>query len=733
MDVSILGAKQLLLSDKEAGRYKYMQDADMTVQPHVAADDDLQKNPKQTLSLWQRCAFGALLLLAVGLDFLRLGQNHYGDITTSVNSYYAAAVKSMSLSWYNFFFAAFDPGGFLAIDKPPLGFWIQVLSTRIFGFSAWSLLLPQALAGIGAIIILFILVRRNFGPNAALLAALTLTLMPISVVTSRNNTIDSLLVLVMLLAAWTLFLAIETGRVRWLFLCAVLVGLGFNIKMLEAYLILPAFGLTYLLSASGRLRARLLYLLLATLVLIVVSFSWITVVDMVPTGQRPYVSSTQHDSELELALGYNGVSRAFGIGGSNSSSGSQGGSATGPTINTTNILVTFGIANTGIPSPLRLIGPLLGGQIGWFLPFAIIGLLAACVAYKWRRPFSALDSHASGLLLWGSWFLTLLIFFSVAFFDHPYYLVTFAPAISALVGIGGVAMYRSYRARVGWQSWLLPLSLFVTALAQASILLHYPILSHLFAPTIAGVSGVLAVLLVIGIVSVRFPGVKLARPIFSVGFVILLLAPALWSALPLVIGADTVNPTGGLPQPLTVLTLIAHALIPESAHAQPSLETYLTENQDQARYLVATINAPTAAPFILDSGKPVLAFGGYNGFDQILTAQQTAALVQQKKVRFFLLPVFTPLNLAKLSPAARQELKALLPTSGSKTPVVQPQPALSTWVTANCTIVPRAVAEPGSSGPANTVDLGEGPVVPTQLFDCSSAQSSFMASIFLEG
>ena len=253
--------------------------------------------------LWQRIILGAIIVLSFFFNFFRLGQNHFADITTGVNSYYAAAVKSMVMSWHNFFFVAFDPQGFLAIDKPPLGFWIQAVSVRIFGFSAWSLLLPEALAGIGAVVVLYILVQRIFGTNAALIAALALALTPISVVTSRNNTIDSLLILTLLFATWALSRAIETGRLSWLLLTAFLVGLGFNIKMLEAYLILPAFALTYLLSASRRLRVRFLYLVVAGVLLLIVSFSWITIVDVVPAAQRPYVSSTQHDSELELALG----------------------------------------------------------------------------------------------------------------------------------------------------------------------------------------------------------------------------------------------------------------------------------------------------------------------------------------------------------------------------------------------------------------------------------------------
>ncbi|HET8840690.1 MAG TPA: glycosyltransferase family 39 protein, partial [Ktedonobacteraceae bacterium] len=259
-----------------------------------------EKNHRPT-ALWQRIALGAILLVSAFLNFFQLGQNHYGDITTSVSGFYASAVKSMAMSWHNFFFVAFDPAGFLAIDKPPLGFWIQTLSVRIFGFSEWSLLLPEALAGLGSVAILYLLVRRVFGPHAGLIAAFALALTPISVAISRNNAVDSLLVLTLLFAAWTLSLAVERGSERWLLLCALLVGLGFNIKMLEAYLVLPAFALTYLLCAPRSLRVRLLHLVLAGLVLLVISGSWITVVDLIPAGQRPYVSSTQHNSELELA------------------------------------------------------------------------------------------------------------------------------------------------------------------------------------------------------------------------------------------------------------------------------------------------------------------------------------------------------------------------------------------------------------------------------------------------
>ena len=175
-----------------------------------------------------RLALPATLLLAAALNLLQLDRQGYG------NTYYAAAVKSMLGSWHNFFFAAFDPGGFVAVDKPPVGLWVQAASARLFAFSGPSLFLPQAVAGLVSVAVLYSLVRWAFGAAAGLLAALALAVTPISVVTNRNNTMDSQLVLVLLLAARAASLAAESGRLRPLLACAVLVGLGYNIKTITS-------------------------------------------------------------------------------------------------------------------------------------------------------------------------------------------------------------------------------------------------------------------------------------------------------------------------------------------------------------------------------------------------------------------------------------------------------------------------------------------------------------------
>lgn len=215
------------------------------------------KDLNQGMLLWHKVALGAMLAISVFLNFFALDKQDFFEY------YYGAAVKSMLTSWHNFFFVSFDPGGFLAIDKPPLGFWIQALSARLFGFSTVSVLLPEAIAGVLAVALLFHLVRRIFGPLAGLIAALVLAVSPISVVTNRNNIVDSLLTLTLLLAVWAVSKATETGRLRWLCLCAVLVALGFNIKYLQAYMVIPALVLPYLLGASASWRKKFCQLALA--------------------------------------------------------------------------------------------------------------------------------------------------------------------------------------------------------------------------------------------------------------------------------------------------------------------------------------------------------------------------------------------------------------------------------------------------------------------------------------
>ncbi len=415
-------------------------------------------------SFLERLVLGGILCLSAILTLFRLPSEGYGNL------YYAAAVKNMLRSSENFFFVAFD-AGYVTVDKPPLGLWIQTASAGLFGFNGWSMILPQAIACVLSVALVYVLVGRTFGSWAGVVAALTMALTPIVIPTSRNNTTDMLVVLAVLAGAYFLLRAAETGRRRWLFASMTAVGLGFNIKMMQAYLVLPAFYLVYLFASRMSVRRRFTDLVLATGVLSVISFAWATIVALIPAAQRPFIGSTDTNSIFSLIVGYNGIQRLLGINpGGMTSGGSGGGGMAG------------GGFSHGAAGPLRLFNQQLAGQISWLIPLALIGLLIAGYRYRDRWP---LDAQSRSVVLWGTWFLTAATFFSVAGFFHRYYLVMLAPAVAALVGIGMTELWAAYRTS-GPQGWLLPGALLVTASVQAYILLDYPTFAGVLQPVVLG-------------------------------------------------------------------------------------------------------------------------------------------------------------------------------------------------------------------------------------------------------
>ncbi len=346
-------------------------------------------------------ALAGVLALSAVLNTHRLAQNGYANI------FYSAGVKSMLRSLHNFVFASFDPGGLVTVDKPPLALWAQVASAKAFGFSPLSLLLPEAIMGVLTVALLYLLVSRPFGAAAGLAAALTLAVFPSFVGVARDNGVDPLLILLMLLACGAGLRAIETGRWRTLVWCGVLVGLAFNTKTLAAYLVVPGIALGYVVCAPGLFYRRVLQLLVAGLVMVAVSAAWIAFVDLAPAAKRPYVGSSTNNSEIGLTFEYNGFGRVQGqVGGpghipagtgalpsSTSSSaarraphrGARTHARTGLPVRAKprppSRLLPDGREREPIPfggpvGPLRLFGLGLGDQSGWILPFAFFGLLA---------------------------------------------------------------------------------------------------------------------------------------------------------------------------------------------------------------------------------------------------------------------------------------------------------------------------------------------------------------------
>jgi 4-amino-4-deoxy-L-arabinose transferase-like glycosyltransferase len=366
----------------------------------------------------------AILLVATGVLYL-------WDLAASgwANAFYSAAAQAGSQNLTAWFFGSSDAANAITVDKTPAALWVDVLSVRIFGLSSWSVLVPQALMGVAAVGLLYASVRRTVGPDggraAGLLAGLALAVTPVAALIFRFNNPDALLTLLLVAAAYATLRAVEAGRTRWLVLAGVFVGFGFLAKMLQAFLVVPALALVWLLVAPITVGKRIGGLLAGGLALVVSAGWWVLAADLWPAASRPYIGGSQTDSVLELVFGYNGFGRLTG-----NEVGSVGGVAGGG----------GGWGQTGLT---RLFGSEMGGGIAWLLPAALILLVALL---WWTRRAPRTDGLRAATIVWGGWLLvTGLTFSLMAGIIHPYYTVALAPAVAALAGIGAVVLWRDRR------------------------------------------------------------------------------------------------------------------------------------------------------------------------------------------------------------------------------------------------------------------------------------------------
>ncbi len=378
---------------------------------------------------WARPGLWLLLLATAAFYLVNISGSGYA------NDFYAAAVKSGTESWKAWLFASLDSSNAITVDKPPAAMWLMGLSGRIFGFSSASMLIPQALMGVGTVALLHACVKRWFGPAAGLAAGALLALTPVAALMFRFNNPDALLVLLMTAAACCVLRAIEApaatpgGRssaLRWLLLAGTAIGFAFLTKMLQGLLVLPGFGVAYLWAAPSRLRTRIWHLL-AALGAVIVSAGWfVALVALWPADSRPYIGGSTDNSLWELAIGYNGLGRIFGQSGGGG--GGFGGGGVGGGM--------FG-GETGIG---RMFGSSFGSQISWLIPAALIALIAG-LAFSFRA--ARTDRTRAALVLWGGWLLVTGVTFSfMQGTVHPYYSVALAPAVAAPVAIGGREMWR---------------------------------------------------------------------------------------------------------------------------------------------------------------------------------------------------------------------------------------------------------------------------------------------------
>ncbi|MCO0832012.1 glycosyltransferase family 39 protein [Fructobacillus sp. W13] len=656
----------------------------------------------------------------------------------SANSYYTAAITSMTQSWHNFWYGAFDPAGFITVDKPPIALWFMAASAKLFGIHGWSIVLPSVLAGVGSVYLLYRLLAKRFGVWAGRLAALVMTLTPTVVANSRTNNMDAILVFFLLLAVYVLTRAVARKNL-WLVLGAfAIIGVAFNIKMLQAFMILPAMFFYFIIATKVKGSKKTLWLLAAIASLGLFTVAYPATVDSASKTSRPYIGSSQTNSLMELAFGYNGTERLLGqtsgTGGSfsgmgkNSKQSKQGnGQATIPknnsqgnsnnnnsnnntsnqannngsnSTNTNNTVNSNNSSNTtnnstqtppsgapngqgknssngapnppsgstkGKPSgtppsgkignpgqngkggpkqkggpgkggmgggnsafaigsagPFRLFQSDLGSQIGWFLPFAFLGMGTGLWAFRNKQnKWYQLSKRQQETLLWSGWFVPVYGFFSVASFFHPYYTIMLAPAIAALTAIAVVATVKMVKEGTKNERLVAKGFMGLTIVGTAALQAYY---AWSYYPVVA-ITIVVMAIAATALLVIPNPinkQIKIASAIL-----VLSLLSGFWALTPTLSHNSAAIPAA------SPSLLSQKGSSDMGGQVDSELLSYVEKNQEKAKYLFATTDSNSASGYIIKSKKAVMALGGYNGTDPTMTLSQFKKLVKSGELRYF--------------------------------------------------------------------------------------------------
>jgi 4-amino-4-deoxy-L-arabinose transferase-like glycosyltransferase len=521
--------------------------------------------------------------------------------------FYDAAVRSMGLSWHNFFFGAFEPGGSVSIDKPPVDLWLQVASVKLFGFSSTTLKLPEVLAGIASVPLLYVTVRRMWSPAAGIATALAMAILPIEVITARSDTMDGVMMLTLVLALLCLVRAAETGRKTWLLAGAAALGIAFNVKLLESLIALPGLAAFAYLGLPGKRLRRLALVSLAGLVYVVVALSWLTATLIAPANDRPYAIGSTNGSAWNAAFVFNGTDRLGGKtvepGSTSFEPGHRYPEATQEERDHIPIVP---------PSPTRLlarIGPLSGERLGLEVLIGLILGIPALLWGLWQGESSEEDpgttpserskatserarmrrAVAGGM---GLWMLAGIVLFSHMIRLHPRYVEGFTPVVAIMLGIG-VAWAASTRGRV--RLAFLLTSLVATVYYVERLLYGRP---GTWWVTLLGALGAIALALLSRSPAMRSPG----RSLMAYAGVVTL---ALVSVLTMGLRADA----NAIEDHVSDAGYVG-ALPPEQ---QRVVSAFLLSHQDGARYELAAESSTEIGSIIVQDVQPVLILTTYNG------------------------------------------------------------------------------------------------------------------------
>jgi 4-amino-4-deoxy-L-arabinose transferase-like glycosyltransferase len=529
--------------------------------------------------------------------------------------FYSVAVKSMSVSWKAFIFGAFDPKATITIDKLAGSFLPQALSARIFGYSAWSLALPQVIEGVVSVLVIYRVARRWAGVMPGLVAAGIFTLTPIAASMFGHSMEDGALTLCLILAADAYQRAVMEARLRSLVWAGVWVGIGFQAKMLEAWMVLPAFAVGYLAAAPTGLGRRLWQLGVAGVVMLAVSLSWIALYTFTPAADRPWVDGSTNNSAIAMVFGYNGLER-FGI-------SFPGAVTSGPGVTSggdIGVLPVGGGGAAGGAAPgggggggstfgtgwTKLLGSGYGPEIGWLYPLAVLALICGLL---WTRRARRSDQVRAGFVLWGVWLLTVgLVFSKMSVIPHTAYLAALAAPLAALSAAGIVMFWRAYRAG-GWRGWMLP---FAVAVQLAWTLFLWKDYGGFlpWARDAIVVVGVIAIVVLVAARLYRRPRARLATAGLAAAVVAVLAAPGAWAAsvLDTTYGGTSLNASAGPAAPRRPAANTIALSAPEQR-----VYDYVSAHRDGAGYLMAVGSWDTAAPYIVATGQEVMPMGGFSG------------------------------------------------------------------------------------------------------------------------
>jgi 4-amino-4-deoxy-L-arabinose transferase-like glycosyltransferase len=606
---------------------------------------------------------GLPVVIAVSaiLNTHRLSQNSYANL------FYSAGDRSMLRSLHNFLFASFDPGGLVTVDKPPVALWVQVVSAKLFGFSPLSLLLPESIAGVLAVALLYVILARRMGTLAAFGGALALAVFPSFVAVSRANGVDPVLILLLVIACSLGLRACETGRLRTLIGCGVVIGLAFNTKTLAAYLVVPSIALAFLVCAPGSLRRRILQLLAAGVTMAVVSFAWIAVVELTPASQRPYVGSSLHNTEIGLTFEYNGFGRVEGqVGGPNSivvepgayvpshqeqkvdaevrakdhgrTKPAPANPPLNPALNAAPAkppVVTKGREKNPIPfgespKPLRLFGKGLGDQAGWLLPLAVFGLigLLALVLLDRDESRGRRDPRLAVALVLGGWFVVEAAVLSLSKgIVHPYYVSALAPGTGAMAGAGAAALAKLARGRISQR--VVGIALVACALASTclveAVLMHREHYLVSFIPVLAAGAAVAF----LALVALR----RLATPAIALAFLLILIAPAKYASTTWLAPVEGTFAAAG---PNAAAGPGGYGVNAHDAAIDRALANYVVTHHPGSRWALLSVASDTSSPLIL-MGLDAGALGGYSGTDPAVNGSRLAHMVARHEARYVLL------------------------------------------------------------------------------------------------